>query len=145
MLLDLDLVELNQCGSMRIRIQNQNTGFLDPFYFLQHRGQCRRHRYSVIGHLVIPLPEWNKSQCWNRSGTGIKGPSLVPECSSTGLKRTIPEYRCQWGSVLSSTTKTERKKVHSKAESQSPPPIGEKKASKFGIILKSFLTSFPDP
>ncbi len=51
--------------------------------------ECR-----TVWHPVSPVPEGLKCRCRDQSGTGIKGPSPVPECSGTGLRCRMPECRC---------------------------------------------------
>ena len=58
-------------------------------YFLS-MPECRTGR-----HLISPVPNEQKRRCPNQSGTGIRGPSLVPECSGTGLRYRMPECRCR--------------------------------------------------
>ena len=54
--------------------------------------KCRNAGLSR--HLVSPVPEWKKGCCRNRSTTGIRGPSPVPEWSGTELRCRMPECRC---------------------------------------------------
>ena len=60
--LDPDSGELRQFGSMQIWILNQNTSFLNPYFFLRHQGHWYQHQYSGIGQFS-PIPE--------DSGTGL--------------------------------------------------------------------------
>ncbi len=47
----------------------------------------------TVRHPVSPVPEWIKMLM---SGVVIKGPSPVPECTSTGLRCWMPECRWNW-------------------------------------------------
>ncbi len=52
--------------------------------------KCRIVRYLVSRYR-------NEQECWcsNQSGTRIRGPSLVPKCSGTGLRYQMPECWCR--------------------------------------------------
>ncbi len=63
------------------------TGY--PFHNHQNQqcGRAGRTSFSNAGMLDCPAS--------SQSGTGIRGPSPVPECSSTGLRYRKPEFRCR--------------------------------------------------
>ncbi len=52
--------------------------------------------YRTGRHPVDPVPEWTKIQIPKPVRYRNKGPSPVPECSDTGLRCRMPEWRCRW-------------------------------------------------
>jgi hypothetical protein len=50
---------------------------------------------SDFRHLIFPVPDWKKCQCWNQPDNGIRKSSAVTECSVTGLSCWMPEWRCR--------------------------------------------------
>jgi hypothetical protein len=48
----------------------------------------------------VHLSEWKKCLCRNQSGTGVRGPCQVSECSGTGLRLQMPECQRQLGAHL---------------------------------------------
>jgi hypothetical protein len=50
--------------------------------------------YPFLNDGLSGIRNGQKFRCRNQSGTGIRGPSPVPECSGTGLRYRMSE--CRW-------------------------------------------------
>ncbi len=51
--------------------------------------------YSVLSTIFSSISMVPECRCWSESGTGTRGPSLVPEISGTRLRCCMPKYRCR--------------------------------------------------
>jgi hypothetical protein len=67
------------------------------FCFQCRLAGCTFYRWRNVGLSGISSVRYRNEQkrwCQKQSGTGIRGPSPVPECSGAGQRYRMPECRC---------------------------------------------------
>ncbi len=68
--------------------------YVSLFTFVKFFFKCRNAGLSVIWS--VRYQNEQECRCRNQSGTGLRGPSPVLECSGNGLRYQMPECRCRW-------------------------------------------------
>ncbi len=81
-----------QCSSVNVQSVSQSivcSVGVQGVRFYQYRNA------GLSGIWSVRYRNEQKCGCRNQSGTGIRGPSPVPECSGTGLRYRMLECRCR--------------------------------------------------
>ncbi len=87
----VDTTELH-CSLLNYALPSELSGTLfelPPFIQFFRMLECRTVRHPVIAH-------WNEKKCWyqKQSGTGIRRPSPVLECTGIILRWRMPDCWC---------------------------------------------------